>query len=145
MITEINFKKIHPDAIIPKYKTIGAAGADLYSVENIEIESGKTTIIDLGFAVSIPFGYEIQIRSRSGLAIDYGVIVLNSPGTVDADFRGKMKVILSNFGSNTFSVVKGDRIAQMVLAKVEYASFIEVEELTDTVRGEDGFGSTGRT
>ncbi len=141
----IRFKKLDPEAVIPKYKTPGSAGADLSSVECVDIGPGETKMISLGFSVSIPPGYEIQIRSRSGLAAGFGVIVLNSPGTVDSDYRGPMKVILSNFGTKTFSVNRGDRIAQMILTEVSQAVFTIVDELDATVRGDRGFGSTGRS
>ena len=128
MPNEVKFKRLHPDAIVPEYKTSGSAGADLYSVAHMEIAPGETKLVDLGFSVSIPEGYEIQVRPRSGLALKHGVTVLNSPGTVDSDYRGPMRVILSNFGPSTFFVNKGDRIAQMVLAKVGRAVFTVVDE-----------------
>lgn len=140
----IRFKKLNPEAVIPKYETPGSAGADLSSVERVDIGPGETKMIDLGFAVSIPSGYEIQVRPRSGLAVKHGITVLNSPGTVDSDYIGPMKVILSNFGTKTFSVNKGDRIAQMVLAEVSQAVFTVVDELDATARGHGGFESTGR-
>ena len=105
---------------------------------------GEFKTISLGFSVAIPKGYELQVRPRSGMAALYGVTVLNSPGTVDSDYRGEMKVILINHGPRTFSVNSGDRIAQIILAKVSQARYEEVTDLNDTVRGEGGFGSTGR-
>lgn len=144
MSNQVKFKRLHPEAVVPEYQTPGSAGADLHSVENVGLAPGQTRLVDLGFSVSIPQGYEIQVRARSGLAIKHGVTILNSPGTVDSDYRGPMRVILSNFGPKTFFVNKGDRIAQMVLAKVSRAVFTVVNELDSTARGEGGFGSTGR-
>ena len=140
---KIFFKRLHPDAVVPEFKTAGGAGADLYSVEDVHIAEGETKIVKLGFAVSIPHGYEIQVRPRSGLAIKHGITVLNSPGTVDSDYRGEMMVILSNFGKSYFKVKVGDRIAQAVVSVVPQTSFVEVEDLDVTERGAGGFGSTG--
>ena len=140
----IEFKALHPDAVRPEIKTIGSSGADVRSVERVELSPGEFRIINLGFSVAIPKGYEIQVRPRSGLAARHGVTVLNAPGTVDSDYRGEMKVILINHGPRTFSVNPGDRIAQIVLAKVERAHYEEVVQLDDTARGVGGFGSTGR-
>lgn len=140
----IEFKALHPAAVRPEVKTIGSSGADVRSVERIELVPGEFRMISLGLSVAIPEGYEIQIRPRSGLAARYGVTVLNAPGTVDSDYRGEMKVILINHGPETFSVNPGDRIAQLVLVKVERAHYEEVGQLEDTARGVGGFGSTGR-
>lgn len=140
----VSFMKRHPDAVIPKYQTQGSAGADLCAVENVDIPAGQVRMVDLGFSVAIPVGYEIQVRPRSGLAIKHSITVLNTPGTVDSDYRGPMKVILANFGSKTFYVNKGDRIAQMVLNQIEQVQFETVDELDETARGKGGFGSTGR-
>ena len=140
----IKFLRLHTDAILPEYKTEGAAGADVAAVENVDIPPGQVRAVNLGFAVSIPSGYEIQVRPRSGLALNHSVTVLNTPGTVDSDYRGPMKVILANFGEKTFFVSKGDRIAQLVVNKVEQGYFIEVGNLGETARGTGGFGSTGR-
>ena len=128
----------------PKFLTYGAAGADLYSVEDVEIPSGKVAAVGLGFARSIPEGYEAQIRPRSGLAFKNSVTVLNSPGTIDSDYRGEVKVILINHGEDTFQVKRGDRVAQIVFAQVHQPHFEEVDELEDTARGSGRFGSTGK-
>ena len=129
----------------PQYATDGSSGADLYAVNNDEIciKSNQIALIPCGFSMAIPEGYEAQIRSRSGLALKNGVIVLNSPGTIDSDYRGEVKVILMNLSNSDFFVKKGMKIAQMVIAKVEKVSFCLVDELDDTDRGECGFGSTG--
>ncbi len=140
----IKFLRLQPDALLPKYETEGAAGADVSSVETLDIPPGQVRAVNLGFAVSIPAGYEIQVRPRSGLALHHSMTVLNAPGTVDSDYRGPMKVILANLGDKTFCVNKGDRIAQLVVNKVYQSQFIEVSGLGETARGTGGFGSTGR-
>lgn len=140
----VEFKALHPVAYLPEIKTSGSSGADVRSVERIDIKPGEFKKVDLGFSVAIPEGYEIQVRPRSGLAAKHGVTVLNTPGTIDSDYRGPMCVLLINHGPETFSVNPGDRIAQIVLAKVERAHYEEVAELEDTARGAGGFGSTGR-
>lgn len=129
----------------PQYATDGSSGADLYAVNNDEIciKSNQIALIPCGFSMAIPEGYEAQIRSRSGLALKNGIFVLNSPGTIDSDYRGEVKVILMNLSNSDFFVKKGMKIAQMVIAKVEKVSFCLVDELDDTDRGEGGFGSTG--
>ena len=139
----IKILKLHPDAVIPEYKTLGSAGADLVSVQDIDIQPRKVGIVDLGFSVSFPPGYEIQIRPRSGLAAAFAVTVVNTPGTIDSDYRGPMKVLLINHGDEVFEVRKGDRVAQMVLNEIHQARFQELEELDTTERGQGGFGSTG--
>lgn len=141
----IKIKKLHPKAVVPEYKTLGSVGADLVSVQNLDIAPGKVGLVDLGFSVSFPTGYEIQIRPRSGLAVKHAVTVINTPGTVDSDYRGTMKVILINHGDKVFKVSKGDRVAQMVFTKVCHADFKEFEILDETERGEGGFGSTGKS
>jgi len=141
---KIGFKRLHQDAVLPEYKTLGAAGCDLHAVENVDILPGQTAVVKLGFSVSIPPTYEIQIRPRSGLAAKNSVTVLNSPGTIDSDYRGEVMVILANLGKQDFHVRIGDRIAQAVVAPVKRAFFDEKSELSSTERGEDGFGSTGR-
>lgn len=140
----IKIQKLHPDAVIPEYKTLGSSGADLVSVEELDILPGKVGVVSLGFSVSFPPTYEIQIRPRSGLAANHGVTVANAPGTIDSDYRGVVKVILINHGSEVFKVSKGDRVAQMVLCSVPTAHFEESETLDPTERGSGGFGSTGR-
>ena len=144
-MTEVLIKRLSKNIELPKYETNGSSGMDLSAnIENqIKIEPGKTSIIPTGISVSIPKNFEIQIRSRSGLAAKSQISVLNSPGTIDADYRGELKVILINLGNKTFVVERGARIAQMVLCPVVKAKFKEVDNLDDTDRGTGGFGSTG--
>jgi dUTP pyrophosphatase len=129
---------------MPSYATGGSSGADLYSVDEVTIHPNQTAMISVGFEMGIPEGYEAQIRPRSGLAAKYGITVLNAPGTIDSDYRGPVKVLLINHGNARFDIRKGDRIAQMVIAKVERAHFSYTAALENTNRGEGGFGSTGR-
>ncbi len=140
----IKIRKLHQDAVIPEYKTLGSVGADLVSVHDLDIQPGKVGVVSLGFSVSFPYGYEIQIRPRSGLAANFAVTVVNTPGTIDSDYRGPMKVLLINHGDKVFQVCKGDRIAQMVLNEICQAYFEELDVLDETERGIGGFGSTGR-
>ncbi|UVI39381.1 dUTP diphosphatase [Qipengyuania spongiae] len=128
---------------LPAYATAGAAGMDVVAAEDVSVAPGKRHAVATGFALAIPAGFEIQVRPRSGLALKHGVTVPNTPGTIDSDYRGELKVILINHGSETFAVRRGDRIAQLVLAPVVQARWNEVEELDATVRGAGGFGSTG--
>lgn len=143
MSVKVLFKRLHDAAKIPEYKTEGSAGADLYAVEEQVVAPGQVDLIRLGFSVAIPSGYEIQIRPRSGLAVK-GITILNSPGTVDSDYRGELMIILANLGTDAFNIRPGDRIGQAVLSTVSTARFEETGHLDDTERGEDGFGSTGR-
>ncbi|MCL2287037.1 MAG: dUTP diphosphatase [Firmicutes bacterium] len=131
------------DLPLPTRQTPQSAGLDLYAKIDAIIKKGERTLIPTGIRVALPFGYEAQVRPRSGLALKYGVTVLNTPGTIDADFRGEVGVILVNLGKEDFAVKRGDRIAQMVIAKVEMVEFAEVCELPETERGEGGYGSTG--
>jgi dUTP pyrophosphatase len=142
---EILIKRLTKTALIPKYETAGSSGMDLAAdVDNkIAVKPGETQIIPTGLAVSIPQDFEIQIRPRSGLAAKNQISVLNTPGTIDADYRGEIKVILINLGKKNFIVDRGLRIAQMVLCPVIKANVREVEKLDDTVRGSGGLGSTG--
>ena len=144
-MTEILIKKLSKEVILPKYETDGSSGLDLAACidKNIEIKPGKSEIIPTGLAVEIPKNFEIQIRPRSGLAAKNQISVLNSPGTIDADYRGELKVILINLSNKTFIVEKGLRIAQMVVCPIVKAKLKEVETLADTKRGPGGFGSTG--
>ena len=130
---------------LPTYETEQSAGMDLTAAieEAFDLEPGMRTLIPTGLAIALPKGFEAQIRPRSGLAYKNGVTVLNSPGTVDADYRGEIKVLLANLGQEPFTVERGMRIAQMVIAKHEHISWIEVENLDETDRGAGGFGSTG--
>jgi dUTP pyrophosphatase len=133
------------DIELPAYATPGSSGLDLRAaVEDLLIiEKGKVALVPTNLRAEIPEGYEIQIRPRSGLAAKHGIGVLNSPGTIDSDYRGEIKVILFNFGDSDFVIHRGDRIAQMVISKVYYADILETEELNESVRGEGGFGHTG--
>ncbi len=128
---------------LPCYKTDGAAGMDVVAAEAITLRAGRRHAVATGFAVAIPSGYEIQVRPRSGLAIDHGITCLNTPGTIDSDYRGEVKIILANLGDEDFIVRRGDRIAQLVLAPLIRACLQEVENLDATARGSGGFGSTG--
>ncbi|MEE4339903.1 dUTP diphosphatase [Erythrobacter sp.] len=128
---------------LPAYATEGAAGMDVVSAEDVTIQPGARHPVATGLALAIPAGYEIQVRPRSGLAIRHGITVPNTPGTIDSDYRGELKVLLINHGSEPFAIARGDRVAQLVLAPVVQASWREVEELDATVRGAGGFGSTG--
>jgi dUTP pyrophosphatase len=144
-MTEILIKRFSKNITLPKYETNGSSGMDLAAnIENeIDLEPGKTAIIPTGLAVSIPKKFEIQIRPRSGLAAKNQISVLNTPGTIDSDYRGELKVILINLGKENFKIEKGLRIAQMVLCPVVRATLKEVDILEETRRGAGGFGSTG--
>lgn len=139
----LRIKREREDIPLPSYATSGASGLDLRASEDMLIPPGEWRAVPTGIRISLPLGYEAQIRPRSGLALKNGVTVLNSPGTVDSDYRGEIKVILINHGKEPFLVRKGDRIAQMVIAKVEQVEVVEVEILDETERGEGGFGHTG--
>ena len=144
-MTEILIKRLSKEVILPKYETDGSSGLDLAACidKNIEIKPGKSEIIPTGLAVAIPKNFEIQIRPRSGLAAKNQISVLNTPGTIDADYRGELKIILINLSDKSFIVEKGLRIAQMVLCPVVKAKLKEVDSLDVTERGLGGFGSTG--
>jgi dUTP pyrophosphatase len=133
------------DLPLPAYMTPGAAGADVCAAVNepVVLAPGERALIPTGFALEVPEGFEVQIRPRSGLALRAGVTMLNSPGTIDSDYRGPVGVIMVNLGSEPFTIARGDRIAQMILAPVARAAFADVTELTATLRGAGGFGSTG--
>ncbi|MFZ2998009.1 dUTP diphosphatase [Sphingobium sp.] len=128
---------------VPAYATAHAAGMDVVSAEDLTLAPGARHAVATGFAMAIPQGYEVQARPRSGLALKHGISLPNSPGTIDADYRGELKIILINLGDQPFPIQRGDRIAQLVVAPVQLASFVEVDMLDDTARGEGGFGSTG--
>lgn len=128
---------------VPAYATAHAAGMDVVSAEEITLNPGDRHPVATGFALAIPEGYEIQVRPRSGLALKHGITLPNAPGTIDADYRGELKVLLINHGADPFPIKRGDRIAQLIVAPVQLASFVEVDMLDDTVRGVGGFGSTG--
>jgi dUTP pyrophosphatase len=128
----------------PSYATDGAAGLDVVAAEDLILAPGQRHAVATGFAIAIPEGYEVQVRPRSGLALKHGITCLNTPGTIDEDYRGEVKVILANLGAEAFEVKRGERIAQLVPAVVTKAEFDEVASLDETHRGAGGFGSTGR-
>ena len=128
---------------LPGYASDGAAGMDICAAEGLTLKPGKRHAVATGLAFAIPHGYEVQVRPRSGLALKHGITCLNTPGTIDSDYRGEVKVILANLGEEEFVIQRGDRIAQLVVAPVTQALMVEVDGLDDTVRGSGGFGSTG--
>jgi dUTP pyrophosphatase len=135
----------HGDGLpLPAYATTGAAGMDVVAAETLVLGPGERHAVATGFAFAIPDGFEVQVRPRSGLALKHGVTCLNTPGTIDSDYRGEVKVILANLGREAFAIARGDRIAQLVPAAVTRAALAEVAELDATERGAGGFGSTGR-
>ena len=129
---------------LPFYQSAGAAGMDVRAAESKTLAPGQTALIATGFALEIPPGYEVQLRPRSGLALQFAITMPNAPATIDCDYRGEVGVILTNLGQHSFEVVRGERIAQMVVARVERAQIEEVAELSETERGAGGFGHTGR-
>ena len=143
---EIRLKRLPhgTDLPLPAYATAHAAGMDVVAAEDVTLAPGMRHAVATGFAIAIPAGFEVQVRPRSGLALKHGITCLNTPGTIDADYRGEVKVILANLGGEPFEVRRGERIAQLVPAAVQQARFAEVAELDETARGEGGFGSTGR-
>jgi len=132
------------DLPLPAYATSGAAGMDVVAAEDTVLQPGGRQAVATGFAMAIPEGFEVQVRPRSGLALKHGVTCLNTPGTIDSDYRGEVKVILANLGTEPFEIRRGERIAQLVPAPVQRAVMDETADLDDTVRGSGGFGSTGR-
>lgn len=140
---KVTFTKKHELAKLPSYESAGAAGADVYSVDTITIPSGGSALVSTGLGCNVPDGYEIQVRPRSGLALKKQITVLNSPGTVDSDYRGILGVIIINHSNNSFTISEGDRIAQIVVSPVVRAKFDFVEIVDSTARGEQGYGSTG--
>jgi dUTP pyrophosphatase len=132
------------DLPLPAYATDGAAGMDVVSAEDLTLAPGARHAVATGFAMAIPDGYEVQVRPRSGLALKHGITCLNTPGTIDSDYRGEVKVILANLGSEPFVITRGDRIAQLVPAPVQRATFEMLDILPETARNAGGFGSTGR-
>jgi dUTP pyrophosphatase len=143
---EIKLKRLpHGDGLpLPSYATEGAAGMDVVAAEDLTLAAGQRHAVATGFAIAIPPGYEVQVRPRSGLALKHGITCLNTPGTIDEDYRGEVKVILANLGSEPFQVRRGERIAQLVPVPVLKARFREVAGLSETQRGAGGFGSTGQ-
>ncbi|MHB1687481.1 MAG: dUTP diphosphatase [Ignavibacteriaceae bacterium] len=151
MIDEIpvKIKKISPDFAdveLPSYATSESAGMDVRAAlkEDMIVRHGEIVLVPTNLSVEIPHGYEIQVRPRSGLAIKHGIGILNSPGTIDADYRGEIKIILFNFGKEDFKISCGDRIAQIILSKVYLAKIVQSENLSNSARGEGGFGHTGK-
>ena len=145
-MVKVLIKKLDQSAELPSYKTKGASGMDLKALikKPINIKPKTSSIIPTGFSVAFPEEYEIQIRPRSGLAAKNNISVLNTPGTIDSDYRGEIKVILFNHGSDDFIINNGDRIAQMILTPVVKIELEEIDDLPETIRGEGGFGSTGK-
>ena len=145
-MVKVLIKKLNPSVQLPIYKTSGASGMDLMACieEPINLEPGKSCLVSTGLSVAFPKGYEIQIRPRSGLAAKNNISVLNTPGTIDSDYRGELKIILFNHGNKNFVINKNDRVAQMVLAPIIKMELEETNELPESVRGEGGFGSTGK-
>jgi len=133
-------------ARLPVYQSTGAAGADLHARldETVHLEPGQRFLVPTGLRLQLPSGFEAQVRPRSGLAVKHGITCLNSPGTIDSDYRGELKVLLVNLGSDGFDITDGERIAQLVVAPVVSAQFVPAELLSETKRGDAGFGSTGR-
>ncbi|WP_343353903.1 dUTP diphosphatase [Helicobacter mastomyrinus] len=141
--TRLKIKKLHFNAIIPSYQTPQSAGFDLHALESCVLKAGERILVGTGLAFEVDSGFEIQVRPRSGLALKNGISVLNTPGTIDSDYRGEIKVILINHSREDFHIKEGDRIAQAVINEVIYADFEEAEELSESVRGEGSFGSSG--
>jgi len=143
---EILIKKLHSDVNIPKYETEGSSGLDLeaYIEKDLRLLSGERKLVPTGVSVAMPNNFEIQIRPRSGLAYKNGISVVNTPGTIDSDYRGEIKVLLINLGTETVTIKKFQRIAQMVICPIIKANLKEVKELPETIRGAGGFGSTGQ-
>jgi dUTP pyrophosphatase len=141
---KVKIKKLIENAIIPQYQTAKSAGFDLHSIEDYTIQPNERVLIKTGISMAIDDGYELQIRPRSGIAYKHGITVLNSPGTVDSDYRGEIMILLINHSNDEFIIQVGERIAQGVINQIVQASFDEVDELNDTDRGSGGFGSTGK-
>lgn len=141
---EIRCVQVHPDLPLPSYAHAGDAGADLVSAENVSLKPGQRAAVATGLSIALPFGYVGLVHPRSGLALKHGISMVNTPGTIDSGYRGEIKVILINHDlDSTFEINRGDRIAQLVIQKVEHATFKLVDSLEDTDRGNGGFGSTG--
>jgi len=141
----VKIRRLHPDAVLPRYAHGPAedAGMDLHAVENVVLGSGETKLVSTGLAIELPPGFEAQLRPRSGLALKHGITLPNAPATIDPGYRGELRVILHNFGREPFTIQPGERIAQMVVARYEAVEWIETE-LSDSQRGQGGFGSSGR-
>ncbi len=145
-MAKVLIKKLDPAVKLPEYKTVGASGMDLMAFikKPINIKPKNSSLVPTGLSLAFPKDYEVQIRPRSGLAVKNNITVLNTPGTIDSDYRGEIKVILYNHGNEEFRVNNGDRIAQMILAPIIKMNVEETDDLPETVRGEGGFGSTGK-
>ena len=141
---DLEVKLLHPQARLPRHAHPGDAGADLCSVEEVTIPPGERRDVGTGLALAIPLGHAGFVQPRSGLAARHGIMLVNSPGLIDSGYRGEVRVLLYNSGNEPFAVAVGERIAQLVIQRVEEPAFVEVQELSDTVRGEGGFGSSGR-
>ncbi len=139
----VKIKRLSPEAKLPKYEHHDDSGADIYSLEEYNLEPLQRAAIATGISVEIPVGFEIQVRPKSGLALNHGITVLNTPGTIDAGYRGEIKVILINLGAESVVIKKGQKIAQIVVTPIEKVDFVEVIDLVDSARGIGGFGSTG--
>lgn len=138
-------KKLHEDAKLPVYANkLGDSGADVFAIDNYSIAPGERALVKTGIAIVLPDGYECQVRSKSGLALKRGLMVLNSPGTVDNEYRGEVGVILYNTSNETQHIEKGDKVAQLVIVPVQQSFFVEVDEMDETSRGAGGYGSTGK-
>ena len=142
-MVKVKVQKIKDNATIPKYAHEGDAGVDLHSTEDYVLKPGERILVSTGIKIAVPKGYEAQIRPKSGLALKHGITVLNTPGTIDAGYRGEVGVIAVNLGKEDYKIEKGKKIAQMIVNKVEEVEFEEVDELDNTTRNEGGFGSTG--
>ena len=143
MTVQVRVKKLHPDAKIPRAAKVGDVAFDLYSIIDYELRPGERFAVPTGIAVEIPVGYEGQVRPRSGLALKEGLSVLNTPGTIDSDYRGLVNLILINLGKEDYIIKRGSRLAQMVIREVTRAEFVETESLGSTARAQGGFGHTG--
>lgn len=139
----VKIKKLTPNAHVPQYAHFGDSGADLFSTEDCTLQPMARHAVSTGLSAEIPEGFELQVRPKSGLALKSGITVLNTPGTIDFGYRGEIKVILINLSNEVYEIKSGQKIAQLVVAPVTFATFEEVDELSDTTRGEGGFGSTG--
>jgi dUTP pyrophosphatase len=149
IVVNLNIERISPsssDIPLPAYATAGSSGLDIHAAveADVVIQPGDTILVPSGFKIAIPQGFEGQVRPRSGLAIKHGIGILNSPGTIDSDYRGEVKVILTNFGKMPFIIKRGERIAQLVISPVARAQWVEVPSIDETSRGSGGFGHTGR-
>jgi dUTP pyrophosphatase len=143
MAQELRFKKLDSQAIIPQFQTKGAAGFDFHALEATQIKPGEVTLVRTGLSVEVPEGFEMQVRARSGLSAKAGIFLVNGVGTIDSDYRGEIKIIMSTCMNKPVEIKAGDRIAQGVIAAVVQPQIVEVSELSETERGSGGFGSTG--